>query len=70
MTCLLSQVPSDKTRENELRLHQVRFRLDIRSNFFPERIVKHWNRMPRAVMHSPSLEVFRRRANVELHDTV
>jgi len=60
------RVDSGRTRRDVLKLRQGRFRLDIRRKFFTQRVVMHWNRLPKEVVDVPSLEAFMARLEVAL----
>ena len=45
-------------------------RLDLRKMFFTQRVVTHWNRLPKEAVDAPSLQAFKARLDVALGSLV
>ena len=58
-------VPADAgtrdLRGNSMRLQKTRFRLNVRANYFSNRVVNSWNSLPDSVVTAPTINSFKSR---------
>jgi len=52
-------VPINKTTGNRHKQKHRKMQLNMRKNFFPLRVTEPWNRLPREVVDSPTLKIFK-----------
>lgn len=57
-------------RDNSFKLKEVRFKLEMKNNFFLIVVVRHRNKLPEEVVDAPSLAVFKVRLDSTLSHLV
>ena len=63
---LFSVVPSERMRGNR----HIKFQQNRRGHFFTVRVTEHWHRLPREVVESPFLEIFKTRLDAILRNVL
>ncbi|BHF69826.1 hypothetical protein SprV_0301287300 [Sparganum proliferum] len=52
---------SPNLRGHTMRLRTKMSKLNLRSEFFTQRVVQHWNNLPQSVVEAASLQIFKKR---------
>ena len=65
-TGLFSMAPDTKTRSSGFKLQEKRFHLNLGKNFLTVGAGRPWKGLPRSVLESPSLGVFKQRLDSHL----
>jgi ribonuclease P/MRP protein subunit RPP40 len=58
---------NSRTRGHRFKLAKSRSRLDIRKNFFSQRVVNIWNKLPEAVVEADSVNSFKNKYDRYIH---
>jgi len=61
---------SDRTRGDDFKLKEGKFRLDLRKKFFPVGVLRPWPRLSREVGDAPSLGTFQARLDGALSNLI
>ena len=59
MANFFSAIYGNRKRGNGYKLEHRKFCTNMRRNFFTMRVMEHWNRLPRELVESPSLEILK-----------
>ena len=61
LPCILSKHEDSTTRGHSFKLKKERANTSVKLNFFKNRVINYWNRLPQEVISAPSLNSFKNR---------
>lgn len=64
------RVPSDRTKGNDHKPEHRRCHLNIRKHFFTVWVARHWQKLPKKAVESPTLKIFKSHLEIALGSLV